>query len=251
MTICESMTYSDCNVHLDLFPCPISIIKEYNYFKVKKIITLCHSLYSFKFLSGLLGNMDSVSIGIGLHPNVVYSKEEKSIVLSLLSSKVNILGECGLDFTKNVVTHKIQKENLLRQLNIAERYRNIVIIHIKNAENKLIEILDSYKKFRSLIIHWYSGSKSSLAKLIDKNCYFAFNRSILNSRKYQEYITKIPLQNLLLESDAPIKFKGKITKPEDFPIIIAKIAEIKRENISYVLKKLQCNFKAIFDKELK
>lgn len=241
------MLYSDCNLHLDSFQSPLSILKENFFFNVNKINNLCQSIYSYNYISSLVKQEKSVLLGIGLHPNIKYNPKEKLEILSLMRNEVKIIGECGLDFISKINSKKKQLENLYEQLEIANKNRKIIVLHIRNAEEEILEILNSFS-IANIIFHWYSGSIYYLKKLVNRNYYFAFNNCVLYSEKYQKYIKEIPLQKILLESDAPIKFKGKITRPEDFPKIISNIAKIKGIDFLVVQRKILETFNSIFAK---
>lgn len=243
------MKFFDCNLHLAEFNSPISVIKEYFHFNIKDIIVLCDNSNSFYFLKKLLKDFSTIKIGIGLHPNLQYSLSEKQEILKILKNEVRILGECGLDLLRRRNTIETQKKNLFSQLNIAEKKEKIIILHIINAEEIIIDILHSFN-LKNVILHWFSGNIKYVNKLVDCGLYFSFNNCILQSTKYKDIIYAIPTENLLLESDAPQKYKGIITHPEDFPKIVREIAKIKNLSKEVVSKILYENFTKIFIKNI-
>ena len=239
------MKFFDCNLHLDQFKSPLSVIKEYLYFNIKNIVSLCDDIDSFTFLNQLLSLKKNVFLGIGLHPNKKYSEFEIRSILDLIKEKVDIIGECGLDFLRKINSIKVQFRYLIQQLKIAEKYDKIVILHVVNAEEEILEILNSFN-LNFVIFHWYSGNIQYIEKILENGYYFSFNKCVINFKKYQKYISKIPINRLLLESDAPYKYKGSITKPEDFPKIIETIANIKLIDVDQVSKIIFNNSKSIF-----
>ncbi|MHA1756167.1 MAG: TatD family hydrolase [Promethearchaeota archaeon] len=240
------MNFYDCHIHLDQFSSPKSALRENLYFNVKKVVSLCDSSSAFNFLTELFIDQKEVLFGVGLHPNKSYSLNELKKITNLMKYKVGIIGECGLDVLKKDNDIKNQLDNLRIQLEIAEKYEKILILHIRGAEKMILEILDSYK-LKKVIFHWYSGPKKLLDKFMEKNLYFSFNKCIFYSRKYIEYIKMIPIKKLLLESDAPYKFRGIITHPSDFPNITKKIAEIKSIEEKSTIIYLNNNFESIFN----
>ena len=239
------MKYFDCNIHLDQFSSPNSIINEYHYFDVKYLITLCDNIDSYYYLTQILKNRKDIFMGLGLHPNRSYSEKEKKEMLNLMQNKFNIIGECGLDYWKKINPIKIQNQNLIDQLKLAEKYNKIVILHVRKAEREILDILNIFK-LNNVIIHWYSGSVKILHQFIKRKYYFSFNICVDLSKKYKNFISQIPINQLLLESDAPYLFKGILTKPEDFKKIVSSIAGVKSLDDVYVLKILNNNFSTIF-----
>ena len=239
------MVYFDCNLHLEQFSSPISVLKEYLHYNVENIINLCNSDKDFYFLKELIPQKYKVLFGIGLHPNINYSQMQTETILKIIQDDVEIIGECGLDFTNNINSINTQISNLKIQLEIAEKGNKIIIIHMRRAENKIIEILDTYK-LKYVIFHWYSGPILEMKKLLERGYYFSYNNCILYYTKYSDYLEKIPLTKILLESDAPYSYNDRITQPYDFPKIIEFISKIKSKNIEIVKEILNQNFKKIF-----
>lgn len=239
------MQLFDCNLHLDQFKSPISIIKKYNFLNIEHIVSLCDNINSYNYLTQLLYQKKNILLGIGLHPNRKYSKSEIPNVLYFIKEKVRIIGECGLDFKKKINSKKIQYNLLNKQLNITEKYNKILILHVVNAEKEMLELLSTFN-LKFVIFHWFSGDFCYIKKILDKGCYFSFNKCIINFKKYQNYISEIPVNRLLIESDAPFKYKGLTTKPEDFPKIVKTIAHIKLLRTDQVSQILFNNYRTIF-----
>ena len=130
-------------------------------------------------------------------------------------------------------------------MNITEKYNKILILHVVNAEKEMLELLSTFN-LKFVIFHWFSGDFCYIKKILDKGCYFSFNKCIINFKKYQNYISEIPVNRLLIESDAPFKYKGLTTKPEDFPKIVKTIAHIKLLRTDQVSQILFNNYRTIF-----
>jgi len=239
------MNFFDCNIHLDQFASPKSVLREILYFNIKKVVSLSNSSSAFNFLNELFGNQKEVLLGVGLHPNKSYSIQETRKIIHIMKCKVRIIGECGLDFYSKNNIFKKQIENLQSQFEIAEKYDKILILHVRKAEDKILEIIDSYN-LNNVVFHWYSGPVRLIEKFLERDIYFSFNKCILVNKKYFEIIFKIPMDSLILESDAPFKYRGLVTNPSDFPLIANKISEIKSIEIESVNRQLNCNFKEIF-----
>ncbi len=239
------MNYYDCNIHLDQYISPISKIKENFFFGIKHLISLCDNLKSFSYLSSLIKPNNRISIGIGLHPKIKYNSYERDEILNVMKHEVKIIGECGIDKPENKDHLGEQIDNFKKQLKIAESLNKILILHVYKFEKQALDILDLFK-LNKIIFHWYSGSVDLIKKIVDKGYYFSYNNCIIYYQKYQRLIEKIPINNILLESDAPYSFNGRITSPEDFEKITYKIAQIKSLKPELVNMCLNKNFESIF-----
>ena len=95
------------------------------------------------------------------------------------------------------------------------------------------------------ILHWYTGPKSQLFKAIDLDCYFSINPKMIHTKSIVEKIQNIPIERILLETDAPF------TKPyasielieKDLEETIKQISEILKTDISHVIEE---NSKEVF-----
>lgn len=74
-------------------------------------------------------------------------------------------------------------------------------IHIRGAEEDAIRILAKYNPPKA-IVHWYTGNRDHMLKLVDLGCYFSINTNMVNSCNAEKYHL-LPLERLLIESDGP------------------------------------------------
>lgn len=113
------------------------------------------------------------------------------------------------------------------------KYGNkILSIHSRKAEKEVIDIIGAEFNGK-IILHWYSGNMSELNRAIKNNYYFSINGDMLTTKKGRDIVNKIPLDRILIESDAPF------TKDTRNTYSIMYIENIVSE-LSYV-KKLEKN----------
>ena len=87
----------------------------------------------------------------------------------------------------------------------------MVSIHSLKAANTVIDILKKYKRKTNnkYIFHWFTGSIAQLEKAIEIGCYFSINPGMLKTKSGLEIIKKVPLDRILVETDAPFALKVK------------------------------------------
>lgn len=168
--------------------------------------------------------------------------------------EVIAIGECGLDYYRlEQNTKEKQKDTFLKQIELAKEVKKPLMIHCRNAFPDLISILDS--KFRtpdspSGVIHFFSGTKEDSQKLLDLGFSFSFGGVITFARDYDEVIRYLPLERILLETDAPyvapVPYRGQRNKPLYVAEVAKKLAELKGLPFEEICDKTTMNAKLIF-----
>src|SRR3989344_5879915 len=166
--------------------------------------------------------------------------------------RVIAIGECGLDYFRiknneaRSKTKDRQGEVFLAQACIAEITKKALMIHCRpskgsdDAYEDLLSLLDSRVQNVPRILHFYVGSLSITKKLVEAGFYFTFGGVITFSHDYDEVIKYIPLERILLETDAPYvapaPYRGKQNEPSYIIEIAKKMAEIKGTSYENILK---------------
>lgn len=167
--------------------------------------------------------------------------------------KVVAIGECGLDYYRlGEETKKKQQETFLRQIELAAELKKPLMIHCRNAFQDLIGILNA--KSYTLnpvpgIIHFFTGTIEDARKLLNMGFSFSFGGVItfvpkspkatgipaaisgLGTRDYDDAVKYIPIERILLETDAPyvtpVPHRGKRNEPAYIMEVAKKMAELK------------------------
>lgn len=187
---------------------------------------------------------------VGIHPECIDTADLSKLEHLIKNNKVYAVGEIGLDYYQNDTNKEEQKELFNKQLDLAEKFKLPIVVHIRDAMQDAFDIL----KKRNLkgTIHCFSGSYE-MAKEFIKLGYKLGIGGVLtfkNSKLYQ-VIEKIDLDYILLETDSPYlspePFRGKKNNPASIYYVAKKISEIKNVSVDEVIKKTSENFNDIFD----
>ncbi|MCK5780094.1 MAG: TatD family hydrolase [Psychrilyobacter sp.] len=190
---------------------------------------------------------------VGIHPTDIGGYNEKlEGELEELSknSKVVAIGEIGLDYHWMKDEKDEQKRVFRKQMELARRVGKPVVIHTRDAIADTIEILKEYKDIRG-ILHCYPGSYESALELMD-NYYFGIGGVVTfkNSKTTVEAVSKIPLERLVIETDAPYltptPYRGKRNHPIYVEYVAQKIAEIKGISYEEVVRVTTENAKKVY-----
>jgi|SRR3989344_214028 len=176
------------------------------------------------------------------------------------NSKAVAIGECGLDYYRiENKESRIKQEKAFRsQIELAIELKKPLMIHCREAFGELIKILNSCFLIRNSsmdsqgIIHFFSGSKDDAKILMDLGFSFSFGGVITFARQYEELVKYIPLEKILLETDAPyvapVPYRGKRNEPSYVIEVAKKLAEIKSLDIEAVAAATTENAERIFFK---
>ncbi len=216
-------------------------------------VNIGFDLESSKRSIDLADRYDFMYAVVGVHPTDIngYNDElEENLEKLALHPKVVAIGEIGLDYHWMKDEKEKQKSIFRRQLEMAKRVNKPVVIHTRDATKDTLEILKEYHEIKG-IVHCYPGSYESAVELMD-NYYFGVGGVITfkNARKLVEAVTKIPLERLVIETDAPYltptPFRGKRNNPVYVEYVARKIAEIKGVSYEEVVKITTENAKEIY-----
>lgn len=172
---------------------------------------------------------------VGIHPEEV-KKQESLLEIEKLAShpKAVAIGEIGLDYYWDVSTKELQMEYFKKQLDLANQLHLPVVIHDRDAHKDILDTLKSVTMNFSGVVHCFSGSVEMAKELLKRNFYLGFDGPITykNARVALEVLEYIPLDKILIETDAPyltpVPFRGKRNNSMYLTHVIHKIAEIKK-----------------------
>ena len=187
-----------------------------------------------------------IKLSYGIHPqqigSVDFNCEESFIFLTKLleNNEICAIGEIGFDlFTDEYKAYAdLQKEYFNKQINLAQKYNKPVIIHCRKANNKLFEYSKELKKLPAVLFHSFMGTSIEAQSLIKYgiNAFFSFGKQIFNNnKKVLSCVKELPLERLLLETDAPYQFlKGeKKTYVNEISKIYEGAFNLRQDNLNF------------------
>ncbi len=209
---------------------------------LKNIITVgCwNKKTGFGGLTEILSYYDFIYAALGVHPHDAKDAvdeapydEIRSLALQK-GSRVVAIGETGLDYHYDNSPRDRQKEVFVRHLALARELNLPVIIHTREAENDTLAILKSEGVYEvGGVFHCFSGSMELAMAALDMGFYLSFTGVITfpNADKLREVVKKVPIENILIETDcpylAPLPHRGKRNEPSFVVDTASEIARIK------------------------
>ena len=253
---------SDSHCHLDfpnIFNQLDNVVKRAEKNSVKYLLSICTTLESYDKIELIVQKYQNIYGTFGIHPHESNKyKEVNSNYISKIvkkNKKIIGIGETGLDFYYNHSDQEIQKKSFVEHIHSAIEMNKPIIVHSRNAETETYEILKSENKNSNLkiLLHCFTGSESFAKKLLDLNSFISVSGIITfkNSNELSEIVSKIPLENLLVETDspylAPIPYRGKPNEPSYIIHTIEKLSKIKNVPKDQIILSTTNNFKKLFN----
>lgn len=194
----------------------------------------CHSLDDLKALSGTEG----FALSFGIHPQNPDNSLLCSLETLLEEKKINAVGECGYDLFTEDFKAELNKQKFVfeAQLELALKYNIPMVIHCRKANHLLFPYAKELKKLPGVLFHSFMGSLVEAESLVSRgiNCYFSFGKQIFNNnKKVIQIVHNLPVENLLLETDAPFQFlKGETgTFMSEIESVYKGAYSLKKENL--------------------
>ena len=191
---------------------------------VKYLHSICTRLEELDGILELTQRHDNIYSSVGVHPDnakkdTIPSVEE--LIKLSKHPKIISFGETGLDYYHEGQEPPAQKTSFVNHINAASSEKLPVIAHTREAENDTIEILTSEMKNAEFsgIIHCFTASYEFAKKAIDIGLYISIAGIVTfkNAKDLQETVAKLPLDRLLIETDAPylapMPHRGKRNEP--------------------------------------
>ena len=199
---------SHCHLDFDTFNSDRNAVIERAHNQgIKHIIIPGVKRNSWDLIRTICDNNKQIHACYGLHPYLAGEHTDEDIMQLrhwLENNDCVAVGECGLDFRSNQADKQVQLKFFNAQLDIAHELAKPVVIHSVRATEDAIGSIKNHPGLRGMI-HSYSGSYEQAKQLIDLGFYISFGGAITydNAKKLRAIASSIPLDSILLETDAP------------------------------------------------
>ncbi|CAM4268745.1 TatD family hydrolase [Pseudoalteromonas ostreae] len=197
----------------------------------------------------------------GVHPHDAKSADKKletQLRTLAVNSEVVAIGECGLDYNRDFSPREIQRSVLHRQLALAVELNLPVYLHERDASEDMLAILQQYS-VRG-VLHCFTGDHHTLEQYLSLGLYIGITGWVCDERRgksLQQLIPTLPLERLLIETDAPFLIPRSLTpkpkshrnEPSYLPHICQTIASLKGLEFATVAKQTTLNFQQLFNQK--
>jgi len=204
---------------------------------------------------------DYLSCTAGVHPHDADAVSANFIQqLSDLAQDehVKAIGECGLDFNRNFSTPENQIAVFKKQILLASELSKPLFLHQRDAFEPWLALLKPYlDKVPAMITHCFTGDSEQLKTCVDHGMYVGITGWVCDERRgaqLQAAVKTLPLNRLLLETDAPYltprnirpKPKSSRNEPSYLPFVVNKVSELTGYSAQEIITQSRLNTKKAF-----
>jgi len=218
-------------------------LKEARENNVKKIIVPAAYPNDIDIVYELSQKYDEIYCYLGVHPSEVKDWDDSladKIKNCANSSKVVGIGEIGLDYYWDKSFVDLQKEVFIKQIKLANELNLPINIHDREAHKDTLDIVKEYNSNSKVIMHCFSGSVEFAKECLKEGFYIALGGVVTfkNAIKMKEVAKSIPIEKLLLETDAPyltpVPYRGKENQPSYVKFVAEEIAKIRETSFEEI-----------------
>lgn len=221
--------------------------------------TICTKIDEFTKILDIAKKHSNIWCSVGTHPHNAESEKhisQDNIKNLCDNDKVIGIGETGLDYYYENSNKEDQINSFLKHIEVAKITGMPLIIHARDADNDMIEILTKeYNKSPFTgVIHCFTSSYKLAEAALSIGFYISFSGIITfkNADEIRNSCKKIPIERILVETDAPflapVPYRGKRNEPSYITETIKKVAEIKELTVEEVTNITTNNFFDLFTK---
>ena len=198
---------------------------------------------------------NEVFLMTGLHPTYVkdnYQDELAHVEKQLAARKFYAIGEIGIDLYWDKTHLEEQKIAFITQIKWAKKYKLPIVIHCRDAFDEIFDVLESQKGPDLFgIFHCFTGTKDQAIQAISYNMKLGIGGVVtFKNGKIDQFLHEIPLEHLVLETDAPylspVPHRGKRNESAYIPLVAQKLSEIYGLSMDEIAQITTQNSKAVF-----
>lgn len=253
------LTDSHCHITCDdLYENAQELISNAKKAGVDQMLVISTSLEEYQRAEKLREQYpDLIKTAFGFYPGdaqKITEQDLQDLERVCASGKLDVLGEIGLDYYWDISFKEQQKELLITQLKMAEKYDLPVSIHMREASRDTLDLLHTYAK-TPVILHCFSGSLPIMEEALKMGAWISFAGPITykNNKQGPVNAAACPMDRILSETDSPylspVPYRGKKNQPAYVKSTVEKIAEIKGVSIEELEDAISDNYRRIFSRQ--
>lgn len=222
---------------------------------ISAMLCIAIDLESFPAMSALVRPYSSVSMSVGVHPNVTEGDDPSVEQLIKLAEhkKVIAIGETGLDYFRSEGDLAWQHQRFRNHIRAARATKKPLIIHTREAGHDSLDVLaEESAQDVGGIIHCFAEDWAYAKKALDLNFYISFSGIVTfkNAKQIKDVAKKIPADRFLIETDspylAPVPYRGKPNYPIYVRYVAEELAALRAASVEDIARQSSENFYRLF-----
>ena len=238
----------DTHAHLDM-------LSDFDISGVGKVVVPSVELSTMEKVVNLCENSNVYSM-VGIYPSEAktYNENVEAKMHELAQNpKVVAVGEIGLDYYWDKSFVDLQKEVFIKQIKFANKLNLPIVVHDREAHKDCFDILKEHNSGSKVLFHCFSGSVEFMRECVKQGWFIALGGVVTfkNAVKMKDVAREVPLDKLVLETDAPyltpVPYRGKENKPAYTRYVAEEIAKIRRMQIEEIIDITTTNAEGFFN----
>ena len=246
------MNIIDTHCHLDVADFDLDrdeVINRCRTAGVSKIIIPAIESKTWDKLLALCKTENGLYPALGLHPVFIEQHQPddiKQLEQLLETARPVAIGEIGLDFYIKELDQQQQTDLFEAQLQIAKKHDLPVILHVRKAHDQVLQLLKKVK-VKGGFCHAFNGNLQQANKYIELGFKLGFGGTLTyeNAHKIHKLAKELPLDSIVLETDAPDmvvnSHRGERNSPEYITDCLNSLAKIRNEDVALIAKQTTQN----------
>jgi len=243
----------DCHVHLDPFSNEevAEVLERARRVGVRFVISAGTTLESSRRSVELAGMFPDLFSGVGVHPMDIREPiDEEAYMqlrdLALSTEKVLVISEVGLDFMEGAPDRALQYQAFRAQIRLARELGLPIVFHSRESHSEVFRLLREERAYEvGGVMHYFQADERTAKEAIDLGFYISLARPLLRLPHLQEVAALLPLESIVLETDAaPQPFKAKRenwTEPRHLRTIVEILSELQHKPVEEVEEAVAAN----------
>lgn len=232
------------------------VVQAANAAGVSHMLCVCIDMENFPAVKALSEQFDCVSASVGKHPNTQDGHEPtvEELIDHAAHPNVVAVGETGLDYFRSEQQATWQVERFVRHIDAAKEAALPLIIHSRMAKKDTVSMLrDEQADTVGGVLHCFTEDWEMAKAGLDLGFYVSFSGIVTfkNATTIQAVAKKVPLDRLLVETDAPylapVPFRGKENQPAYVTHTAQFIAALRGISFDELALATTHNFSTLFD----
>lgn len=249
----------DTHTHLNdstLFSQAVELVKRAADAGVARMVVPGYDQESSQRAMELAARFTNVYAAVGIHPHdakTVTDQDYANLESWANDPKVVAIGEIGLDYYYDNSPRDVQAEVFRTQMAIANQHRLPIIIHDRDAHGDVLALIKEVSPLvAGGILHSFSGSLEMAEECMKLGFYLSFSGPLTfkNAKRPREVAASLPLDRLLVETDAPYltpePYRGKQNEPANVRLVLEKLFEIREEKADVIANSVYQNALRVF-----
>lgn len=251
--------YIDSHCHLNMLadePGGIdAMVAEAEQNGIQHILCIAIDKASCNEVKMIAARYPQVTASVGIHPNVDAGEQFniEELVLEASHPKVIAIGETGLDYFRSDGDLEWQRDRFRVHIEAAKQTQKPLIIHTREARDDTMTILEHENAEKAGgIIHCFTENWETAKRALDIGFYISLSGIVTfkNAKELQEVAKKLPLDRILIETDAPylapVPHRGKTNKPVFVKHVAEFLAELRGDTVENIAATTTANFQRLF-----